>query len=331
MRTARRQTKRKRDASDSQADQDGRTSNEVGLMRNGLHTSSGSRFVGSASGIHFVRAVYNMLGQDSAPSSANETTSPHDVVPGEDDELAENDHQQGPTPSDPGQNEASEFWYRGELGNASLGKPHFDDLLIWTKNYFKNWHAIFPFIHAPSLLDVLANVGAQGLATVSNADQVIIRAVVSLSLQDSRQTLGNRFRPSKEYVFRDVKHAIADVSFTFCEPATIHNVQALVAVQLLFISMLKFNLASRLGGMIARMAFNLGLHRCPSRFSHFKPLEIEIRRRLFFCIYCLDRILSQSLGLPLAIQDSDIDVCYPGEEKHGVPKNREDAPEIDGK
>src|SRR5690349_16751578 len=56
---------------------------EVGFMREGAGNSSSS-FVGSASGIHFIRTVYGALG------SANiENTSPEaHLVPGEDDRLA---------------------------------------------------------------------------------------------------------------------------------------------------------------------------------------------------------------------------------------------------
>jgi hypothetical protein len=36
-----------------------------------------------------------------------------------------------------------------------------------------------------------------------------------------------------------------------------------------------------------------------------------LRKRIFWCGYAIDRYLSQALGLPLGIQDSDIDVCLP--------------------
>ncbi|KNG87487.1 hypothetical protein ANOM_003820 [Aspergillus nomiae NRRL 13137] len=44
-----------------------------------------------------------------------------------------------------------------------------------------------------------------------------------------------------------------------------------------------------------------------------------LRKRIFWCAYAIDRYLSQALGLPLGIQDSDIDVCAPGADEIHVP------------
>lgn len=67
---------------------------------------------------------------------------------------------------------------------------------------------------------------------------------------------------------------------------------------------------------MTRSAFHLGLHRCPTRFGCFAAHDNRVRRRLFWSIYCLDRYLSQALGIPPNIQDDDIDVCYPCAERH---------------
>jgi hypothetical protein len=87
-------------------------------------------------------------------------------------------------------------------------------------------------------------------------------------------------------------------------------------VQLFLVSMLRHNAASRLGGLIVRMTFQIGLHRCPVRYASFTTEDIQLRKRLFWTVYCLDRHLCQSLGLPLGIRDDDIDVCYLDLERH---------------
>jgi hypothetical protein len=81
--------------------------------------------------------------------------------------------------------------------------------------------------------------------------------------------------------------------------------------------MLRYNAASRLEGLAVRMAFHLGLHRCPMQFSAFPKKEAELRKRMFWSIYCIDRYISIRLGIPLAIRDIDIDVCFPANERHG--------------
>lgn len=64
------------------------------------------------------------------------------------------------------------------------------------------------------------------------------------------------------------------------------------------------------------MATHLGLHRCPTRYPNFDIAEGQMRRRTFWSIYCLERMLAQSLGVPLDMHDSDIDVCLPDHEVH---------------
>jgi len=63
-------------------------------------------------------------------------------------------------------------------------------------------------------------------------------------------------------------------------------------------------------GMATRMAQDLGMHRNSARW-HLPPLETEIRKRLWWACYVMDRWVSACLGRPVAIDDGDCDVGYP--------------------
>ncbi|KAI8296231.1 hypothetical protein K4K56_006203 [Colletotrichum sp. SAR 10_98] len=232
-----------------------RPTREYGLMRDtGKHDTA--RFVGSGSGIHFIRGVYVRLARKSAlrTSSSSQANNINDLVPGEDDQLQrESSSRDGDDLS---------LWRPHELASENEGddaNPSFEQLVEWSKSYFEAWHPTLPFLSAPDVLGLF-------------------------------------------------------------EEAT----QAALAIQLFLVSMLRLNSASRLGGLIVRMAFHLGLHRCPSRYPFFTKEEAHMRRRVFWCIYCNERFLCQALGLPLDIRDDDVDVCYPGEERHGTPLDGED-------
>jgi hypothetical protein len=76
-----------------------------------------------------------------------------------------------------------------------------------------------------------------------------------------------------------------------------------------------------------------GLHRCPFRYKQLSTHDRQLRKRIFWCGYAIDRYLSQALGLPLGIQDSDIDVCLPAaREMHspGVQENQESSEKTKG-
>ncbi|KKY20864.1 putative c6 transcription factor [Phaeomoniella chlamydospora] len=140
---------------------------------------------------------------------------------------------------------------------------------------------------------------------------------MSISLADHRQSGAPMARPVPAYLaFHSFDDAMNSISKVFSNPTSIESIQAAVSVQLFLVSMLRHNAASRLGGAIVRMAFQLGLHRCPVRFSGFSAQDASLRKRLFWTIYCLDRYICQSIGLPLAIRDDDVDVCYAGQERH---------------
>ncbi|KAL4805591.1 fungal-specific transcription factor domain-containing protein [Aspergillus unguis] len=278
---------------------------ELGVMRKSSTDNGSASFLGSSSGIHFIRVVYNAFARRSA--HLNRPQQKDTQVPGEDDQLHHQPHQRRP-----------DLWLPHELDLNAPGIASFDTLAQWTRGYFENWHPIFPFISGPAFLVVLEHLSRDGFSNLSVADGILVRSIISIALMDRRQTDSSGFQSPipPALVFRTVHQAMESLYTLFCEPPTIPILQAAFGVQLFLASLLRLDAASRVGGVIIRTAYHLGLHRCPVRYS-FSPEEIATRRRLFWSVYCLERYLSQALGIPLGIQDDDIDVCYPGAETHG--------------
>ncbi|WQF78831.1 hypothetical protein CDEST_03845 [Colletotrichum destructivum] len=293
-----------------------RPTREYGLMRDtGKHDTA--RFVGSGSGIHFIRGVYVRLARKSAlrtttTSSNSQSSNINDLVPGEDDQL------QRETSSRDG--DEQNLWHDHELipdTERQDVNPSFEQLVEWSRSYFEAWHPTLPFLSAPDVLGLFEEVSAAGVASLGHLERSIVKSILSISLADSRQRAAFAQPLPASLVFRTVEEAMSASQFALYQPASVQATQAALAIQLFLVSMLRLNSASRLGGLIVRMAFHLGLHRCPSRYPFFTKEEAHMRRRVFWCIYCTERFLCQALGLPLDIRDDDVDVCYPGEERHG--------------
>ncbi|KAJ5819899.1 hypothetical protein N7474_005490 [Penicillium riverlandense] len=283
---------------------------EIGYMRESQHDGSAS-FIGSSSGIHFIRHVYDAFARRSADLHRSRVRD-RCSVPGEDDRLRSVG--------------ADELWSNQELDFSEISNYSFDDLARWTHSYFEHWHPIFPFLHAPTVLTSMEKASQSGIEALGRIEMIILRSVVSISLGDSRQSgTAHLGRVPSTLVFRTVRHMMQDIQSLLSESTTLPLLQAAFSIQLVLVSLLRLNIASRVGGTITRSAFHLGLHRCPGRFSCFRHEEANIRRRLFWSIYCLERYLSQALGIPLAIRDDDIDVCYPGEETHTTATSRTDG------
>jgi hypothetical protein len=274
-----------------------------------------SGFVGSASGIFFIRSVYGAM-RCSQPETLTAGVTPgSDIVPGEDDHLPLVHH-----------NSPGSLWKEDEVDSGPSVDFSFQDLVGWTASYFANFHPYYPFLHAPSILEYFNQVLRSDISDGSCPDDfsmIILRSIVSISLADYRQSnvLKDMRRPLAGLVFASYDAAVDSLRYVLSRPTSLHSVQAAVSVQLFLVSMLRLNAASRLGGLIIRMAVQLGLHRCPGRFPTFSASEKELRQRVFWSIYILDRFICQSMGLPLGLNDDDVDVCYPLSEQHHTQTN----------
>lgn len=255
-----------------------------------------SSFVGSSSGVYFIRSVYSAF--RSHLNTAALIPSPE--VPGEDDNL--------PSASP---NVSKRIWRGNEVALHASSTITFQKLVAWSQSYFANWHPAYPFLHAPAVLKLFESL-PQGRdpreSAISASELSIVRSIISISLADRRHSPSDSQEPyPAELVFQSYDEASTSVQHAFSQPVTMQSLQAVLSVQLFLVSMLRFNAASRLGGLIIRMALQMGLHRCPQRYPSFSPTQRELRHRVFFSLYCIDRFICQSTGLPLSLRDDDID------------------------
>jgi hypothetical protein len=66
-----------------------------------------------------------------------------------------------------------------------------------------------------------------------------------------------------------------------------------------------------IAGMLVRMAFRMGYHREPSRFSNITPFKAEMRRRIWAMVVQTDLMSSAQVGLPRMIQLAMFDTHEP--------------------
>jgi hypothetical protein len=283
-----------------------------------LRGDKSSGFIGSASGIYFIRAVYGALRHPGSPAPAFIETPASDIVPGEDDQLPSVLPQASERP-----------WKDDEIIENSGYVLSYQELVEMSGSYFANWHPLYPFLHAPTVLEYFQKASCNmfsGSDSSSILQMVILRSIMSISLADQRQA-GNpsRLQYPASIVFQSYDAAVDGLQYVLTKPTSLLGLQAAMSVQLFLISMLRLNAASRLGGLINRMALQLGLHRCPARYSSFSAGERALRQRIFWSLYTVDRFICQSMGSPLGINDDDVDVCFPTTEKH--VENQQELPE----
>ncbi|KAL2822614.1 hypothetical protein BJX63DRAFT_417653 [Aspergillus granulosus] len=264
-----------------------------------------SQFVGSSSGVFFINTV-----RQAFFSSSGEFPPPEDTLVGSLWAPHSSTHEE--TPVSQWEYDPSIACVLGQAPPQQLAR----DLMMV---YFKVWHPLFPFLHGPTFLHAMESLYAEKDAT------------------EVREPSQNKHNTSWTTIFQCIFHLASLVRADLQLPAecriqtpisiSMHSLlspltarhdllslQALLASQLYLVATMSLRTASTVGGCMLRSMLHAGLHRCPFRYRELSASSQHrhLRKRIFWSAYALDRYLSQALGLPLGVQDSDIDVCPPG-------------------
>ena len=270
-----------------------------------------SQFIGSSSGVFFVNTVHRAFAKSKHSGIARDEPSNNIAFLGAETDSQNGDEESAPM-SPSGETGRS---YYGGFG-PGLGVPPSrstaKELLVV---YFQTWHPLFPFLHGPTFLRYLEAFYAGEDSPPVTADRektcraTIFQCVFNIAALDKPDL---HFPPECRIVSAT---ALLSVCGKIASRHDRLSLQALLAAQLYLKATMSLRAADTVGGILARLLFHGGFHRCPYRYAALSPDDCEMRKRIFWSVYSTDRCLSQALGHPLGIQDSDIDVCFPGAEE----------------
>lgn len=292
-----------------------------------------SQFVGSSSGVYFINTVKRSFSSSLDTSGSPEATFPtaEDTLVGTEDSPRE--RRQRTSSSNTATATYAEVgepppqWVYDPATAAALGStPPMElakDLMMM---YFKVWHPLFPFLHGPTFLQKMERLYAC-TSTRSRTDESHTehRSICWTAIFQCVFNLASLLRSDLHLPPESQIHSPSCINPLLGTLSSRHDVtslQALLAVQVYLVASMSLRPASIVGGCILRAMLHAGLHRCPFRYSELSSHDRDLRKRIFWCAYAIDRFLSQALGLPLGIQDSDIDVCLPAAAEMHVPRCR---------
>ena len=95
-----------------------------------------------------------------------------------------------------------------------------------------------------------------------------------------------------------------------CETRSIENIEAMTLLVVYHIRSSSSQGIWYMIGLAMRIAIDLGLHRKANE-AKLDPFTAQMRRRLFWTIYYLERVISMSLGRPFSLADRHIDLPLP--------------------
>lgn len=180
--------------------------------------------------------------------------------------------------------------------------------------FFTRLHFLIPVVDKPSFLDAYKELmdskrDARSMREKTPFISLVfaIFACAARVVDDPRLRVGDESGRGMVYYERAlVLHYISHASIQMA------HVQCIVLLSSFLCAVNCLPQAWLLVGQAVRMAQDLGLHRF-TRHASITPLEKQVRRKVFWSVYSLDRMLAMALGRPLGIEDSDCDAEYPFE------------------
>ncbi|KAH8697577.1 fungal-specific transcription factor domain-containing protein [Talaromyces proteolyticus] len=186
-------------------------------------------------------------------------------------------------------------------------------------SYFAHWHLIFPLLYRPGFMQMVQNIYSDPHFYQQNtACAFAFDIVLALGSVPSKRV---------EWSYRDVESHFARALIRLNEVSSLHDIRSLQALLLYCIYGIHASLRDTSSemwevlGKATRLCVEIGLHhkisrdlpRCQLHVTGPIPVsvQVEMQRRCFWCYHNLERIVSISLGRPLALHDDDIHVRLP--------------------
>ncbi|RSM13095.1 hypothetical protein CEP52_002139 [Fusarium oligoseptatum] len=171
--------------------------------------------------------------------------------------------------------------------------------------YFRNVNGAYPFVNQAKILENLETLGdlAQRLR---DSQSTLLYLVMSIGCT----TLERASRVPRDTA-KQFKVAYAEIIQECVCRDSIESVQILMLLALYSLFDPTGALVYSIVGIAARQAITIGLTRRPADENTYPPAETELRHRLYWSIFALDRMMAVSQGLPVALPDN-ADVPFPG-------------------
>ncbi|KAI3060671.1 transcriptional regulator family: Fungal Specific TF [Aspergillus niger] len=291
---------------------------EIGSLT--AHSKDESQFVGSSSGVYFINTVRRAFSESLDPSGS----SPAQDFPQPEDTLVGSDASHKTSPVALQNDQFPCRWAYDSAVAAVLGNaPPLVTARELMMMYFKVWHPLFPFLHGPTFLQAMEGLYSEDRQEPArNTPMADHRHVCWTTIFQCIFNLANSVHPEINLPLEsriESPSSMHSLLGTLTSKHDMLSLQALLACQLYLLARMSLRTASTVGGCMLRSMLHAGLHRCPYRYKELTTHDRQLRKRIFWCAYAIDRYLSQALGLPLGVQDSDIDVCSPNAPEIHIP------------
>lgn len=167
--------------------------------------------------------------------------------------------------------------------------------------YFENLYVLLPFLSETEFMSSFSRIYQEGpnISGPSPFDLWCFRLVIAISSASLCEMRGDE---NYSVAIRNISAAMA-ISEHVIHPGSLSGVQALLLlVQYALVDPEYFD-SWYLVGMASRLVVDLGLHCEPAVETKVSKRALDLRRRIFYCTFALDRLVSMSLGFAFSFTD----------------------------
>ncbi|OQD69681.1 hypothetical protein PENPOL_c002G01307 [Penicillium polonicum] len=170
--------------------------------------------------------------------------------------------------------------------------------------YFAHSHTLYPIVDRSEIMDTLEKIHRNPHNLATQTPLHAFRIWMILAIGSTAYSSVTLTEESESMLFYNKALQYSEQALGGDEMSTLEAI--VLQVSYSFFNQLGPN-TWFLVGTAARLALGMGLH-AASSYRKF-PLNVQQRRkRIFFSIYMMDRVVSITLGRPFALHDDDIDV-----------------------
>lgn len=170
--------------------------------------------------------------------------------------------------------------------------------------YFAHSHTLYPILHKGELLQSLQHLRDNPHDPAAHSPSTLFRIWMVLAIGSTAYSSVSLSEETESRGYYNKALQYLEQAFSSGDMAALEAIMLQVSYS--FFNQLGPN-TWFLVGMAARLAVGIGLH-TSSTYAGM-PVDMEQRRkRIFFSIYMMDRLVSNALGRPFALHDDDIDI-----------------------
>ncbi|KAH7157361.1 fungal-specific transcription factor domain-containing protein [Dactylonectria estremocensis] len=201
-----------------------------------------------------------------------------------------------------------EVWTASSRSNGPTALPSPEKTRQLVEVYFSTIHIAYPFIPQSIFREAWGDFNALGDTFKNATDTASLYVICAIG---SYYTSFPGRDPSSNHQHEAYFQRAMTLAASTKAHRSIHHVSLLLLQCFYFLAICKTDSCWTTLGQAVRIAQSIGLHVESSSSKPRSATDLERRRRIWYSIYVLDRLLSLQLGRPTAIHDDDCSVPLP--------------------